>query len=100
VRVERASIETNGRTRLLLASKHTARFASKDTPSEQREKQRTAFTLTACHGARIGPRTIKKKEYVATGRIITYQHFQHNLKSAKEQNLYAMWQVTPQNKAL
>ena len=51
----------------------------------------TALALT--HGP-------KKKEYVATDRIITYQHFQHNLKSAKEQNWYAMLQVTPQNKAL
>lgn len=100
MRVERASIETNGRTRLLLASKHTARFASKDTPSEQREKQRTAFTLTACHGARIGPRTQKKKEYVATGRIITYQHFQHNLKSAKEQNFVCHVASSPQNSSL
>jgi len=64
-----------------------------------RRLQGTAFTLTACNGARIDPRP-KKKKSVATDRIITYQHFQHNLKSAKEQNWYAMLQVTPQNKAL
>jgi hypothetical protein len=103
---------------LLLASKHTARFASNGREQNEKRERHDGNDLHktsyyACDDCSVlllhcqpvtalalahGPK--KMYSYVSTDRIITYQQFQHDLKSAKEQNLDAMLQVTPQNKAL